>query len=96
MNGKSDSKKLRPLSSLKVGQKAVVHSLKSGDHVLRNRLLSMGLVAGTALELMCVAPLGDPIKIKALGYSLSLRLSEANSIDVAPLSNEELNLASSV
>ncbi len=76
----------RPLSSLKVGQRAVVQSLKSSDKMLRNKLLSMGLVAGTALELMCVAPLGDPIKIRTLGYSLSLRLSEARSIEVVPLS----------
>ena len=65
----------------------MVRSLKSSDRLLRNKLLSMGLVAGTALELMCVAPLGDPIKIRALGYSLSLRLSEASSIDVVPLSS---------
>ena len=45
----------------------------------------MGIVAGTMIEVMRAAPLGDPIRIKALGYELSLRLSEAESVEVQPL-----------
>jgi Fe2+ transport system protein FeoA len=45
----------------------------------------MGIVAGTIVEVLRIAPLGDPIKIKAMGYKLSLRKSEAASIEVTPL-----------
>jgi Fe2+ transport system protein FeoA len=45
----------------------------------------MGLVAGTQVEFVCKAPLGDPIEIRALGYRLSLRLAEAQSIEIVPV-----------
>lgn len=82
-----NSHSTKTLSSLQVGQKAIVKTLKTSDGALRNRLLSMGIVAGTALELLCVAPLGDPIQIRALGYNLSLRLNEAHNVEVIPLNS---------
>jgi len=47
----------------------------------------MGIVSGTVVEVAAVAPLGDPVTIKALGYSLSLRLSEASGVEVAEINN---------
>ena len=69
------------LSSLKIGQKAKVTSIDvPPEH--RGRLLEMGLLVGTDIELIRFAPLGDPIDIKVRGYHLSLRKHEADQIQV--------------
>lgn len=71
------------LAQLKPGQSALVKAVSTKNSTLRNKLLSMGIVAGTTIQVVCVAPLGgDPMEIKARGYNLSLRLGEANSIEV--------------
>lgn len=57
---------------VKVGGKGGVH----------RRLLDMGLVSGSEVEVERVAPLGDPIEIKIRGYHLSLRKEEAINIQV--------------
>jgi ferrous iron transport protein A len=46
--------------------------------------MEMGLLVGTAVELVRFAPLGDPVEIKVRGYHLSLRKHEADRILVAP------------
>lgn len=52
----------------------------------RARLLELGLVAGTAVELVRFAPLGDPVEIKVRGSCLSLHRHEAERIRVDPVS----------
>lgn len=54
----------------------------TGD--LRRRLLAMGFVPGTPVEMVRAAPLGDPIELRARGYCLSLRRAEARLVDVIP------------
>ncbi len=71
------------LSEMKVGSHCKVETVECENCQLRQRLLAMGIVAGTDIEVVQIAPLGDPIKIKALGYELSLRISEADSILVS-------------
>ena len=73
------------LSVLPTGQRGCVDSVSSSNRKLCNKLLSMGIVAGTIIEVLGVAPLGDPINIKALGYKLSIRVSEADGIQVTPV-----------
>jgi ferrous iron transport protein A len=51
-----------------------------GDKALR--ILEMGITPGTTLEIIRAAPLGFPIEVKIRGYSLSLRKSEAECIEV--------------
>jgi ferrous iron transport protein A len=46
----------------------------------RPRLMEMGLLVGTAVELVRFAPLGDPVEIKVRGYNLTLRRQEAEQI----------------
>ena len=46
----------------------------------RPRLMEMGLLIGTPVELVRFAPLGDPVEIKIRGYNLTLRKSEAEQI----------------
>lgn len=73
------------LDTLMNGQRAIVSGVCSGDPALCRKLLAMGIVAGTAIEKVCCAPLGDPAQFKALGYKISLRNSEAKSVHITPL-----------
>ena len=74
---------LRPLSILSPGTLAEVRSLDSSDSVLSRKLSVMGVVPGVTVKVTSVAPLGDPIEIEVLGYSLALRLNEAETVKVA-------------
>lgn len=76
---------LTTLRVLNSGSKCRVEAVATTNRSLCNKLLSMGIVAGTIIEVLSVAPLGDPMKIKARGYHLSLRLSEAETVRVTPL-----------
>jgi len=76
---------LQPLSSLQVGQKAVVAEIKLPPED-RGRLLELGLVAGTPLELVRFALLDDPVEIRVRGYNLTLPRHEAERVVVQPVS----------
>lgn len=73
----------QPLTSLAAGSAAAVVAinLPPAD---QPRLMEMGLLVGTTVELVRFAPLGDPVEIKVRGYHLSLRKHEADRILVAP------------
>jgi ferrous iron transport protein A len=69
----------QPLTSLEVGQRGTVAEIKiPAEH--RGRILEMGLLVGTPVELVRFAPMGDPVEIKVRGYNLSLRKHEAEQI----------------
>jgi len=68
------------LSDLRPGQEAIIGEFDNSDILLK--LMEMGCVPGERIYLEQVAPLGDPISIKVSGYSLSLRLNEAEQINV--------------
>lgn len=68
------------LSELKPGQEAIIREFENNDIFLK--LMEMGCVPGERVFLEQVAPLGDPICVKISGYSLSLRLNEAEHIKV--------------
>ena len=70
----------RKLSELKAGQKGIIISFTNNDLFLK--LMEMGCLPGEEITLEQVAPLGDPISISVSGYSLSLRLNEAEHIEV--------------
>lgn len=71
----------KPLKELKPNEKGKVVKVGGRGSVYR-RLLDMGLVAGTEVEVERVAPLGDPIEVKVKGYHLTLRKEEAANIQV--------------
>lgn len=79
--GRLDPSAEIPLSELGVGEKAEILRV-GGRGEIKKRLLEMGVVRGTTVEVERVAPLGDPIEIRLLGYHLSLRQSEAREIRV--------------
>jgi ferrous iron transport protein A len=68
------------LRDLKQGESAIIHSIENSDLFLK--LLEMGCVPGEAIRVEKIAPFGDPISIQVAGYTLSLRLSEADAIIV--------------
>ena len=70
-----------PLSKLRVGQCGIVVRV-GGKGPSRRRMMDMGLVPGSEVKVIRVAPLGDPIEFNVKGYSLSLRKSEAKLIKV--------------
>jgi ferrous iron transport protein A len=75
----------QPLTALPVGAAATIAEIKvPPEH--RSRLLEMGVLVGTPIELVRFAPLGDPVEIKVRGYHLTLRKHEADLIFVQPLS----------
>jgi Fe2+ transport system protein FeoA len=69
------------LRDLKPGERGVVVGWAGGAPPIR--LLEMGLVQGTEIEVVRLAPLGDPIEVKLRGYHLSLRKQEAEQIEIA-------------
>ena len=74
---------LQPLTSVGLGHTATVAEIKVSPES-RSRLMEMGLLVGTLVELVRFAPLGDPVEIKVRGYNLTLRKQEAEQIFVRP------------
>lgn len=72
---------LQPLTSVPIGQSVTVAEIKVCG-ASRPRLMEMGLLVGTRIELVRFAPLGDPVEIKIRGYNLTLRKQEAEQIFV--------------
>ena len=80
-NPASQNGRIILLSRMTAGQKGeILKLLDEGE--ISQRLLEMGLTAGSAVEVVRFAPLGDPIDIKIRGYHLSLRRHEAEAIFV--------------
>lgn len=75
-----------PLSSLAPGFAAKVVAINVPS-TSRARLMEMGLLVGTPVELIRFAPLGDPVEIKIRGYHLTLRRHEADQIMVSSGAN---------
>ena len=69
------------LNELKIGATAVITAV-GGDGSLRCRLLDMGIIPKTRVTLQKVAPMGDPKEIRVRGYELTLRVEEAEKIEV--------------
>ena len=71
----------RSLDRLEPGERGVILRL-DGDHGAMRRLMELGLVPGTRVEVLRRAPLGDPIELRLRDVHLSLRRSEAAFIHV--------------
>ncbi len=69
----------QPLTALKLGAAGTVSEIKLRPDQ-RGRLLEMGLLVGTPVQLVRFAPLGDPVEIKVRGYHLTLRRHDAEQI----------------
>lgn len=76
--------RLSPLSTLSVGSKGKVTSIAI-DGLLRRRLLDLGVVPDSVVEVIRVSPAGDPTAYLIKGSLIGLRKSEANNILVDPI-----------
>lgn len=70
-----------PLTAVGTGQAVTVAEINLPQES-RQRLMEMGLLSGTRVELVRFAPLGDPVEIRVRGYNLTLRKNEAEQIFV--------------
>lgn len=71
------------LAEIPLGRGAKVITV-GGGRAFRRRLLEMGLVPGTVVRVVTVAPLGDPLQIEVRGGQWSIRRLEAAEIVVSP------------
>lgn len=69
------------LDQLRPGQRGIIKAVQGSD-ALMQRLLEMGLLEGEPVEVLALAPLGDPMEIRLRDYRLSLRRHEAACIQV--------------
>ena len=69
------------LRELKIGQSATILKV-GGEGALRQHFLDMGMIPGTQVTLQKYAPLGDPMELRIHGYELTLRLADAEKIEV--------------
>ena len=75
------------LSALKAGQSATILSV-GGEGALRQHFLDMGVIPGAKVTLIQLAPMGDPMELRIHGYELTLRVADAEKIEIA-LSEEK-------
>ncbi len=83
------------LRDLKSGQSAVIKSV-NGSGALRQHLLDMGMIPGVSVKLIKHAPMGDPIEIMIRGYELTIRLADAEKIEVDAVTDEQTSRSSDV
>ena len=77
------------LSELKTGQTAQVESV-GGEGALRQHFLDMGLIPGTVVTLVKLAPMGDPMELRIRGYELTMRVADAERIDVKAVEDSSI------
>lgn len=73
--------KQRTVADLRVGETGTVERIVSGG-TLRRRLLELGMLRGTSVRVVRIAPLGDPIELEVRRASLSIRHLDAHSIQL--------------
>ena len=76
------------ITDLKIGESAIVTKV-GGEGALRQHFLDMGMIPGTEVTVIKYAPMGDPIELKLHGYELTLRLADAEKIEVVESGSEE-------
>lgn len=69
------------LKELQIGKTAVIKAV-GGAGALRQHFLDMGIIPGTEITLVKYAPLGDPMELRIHGYELTLRLADAEKIEI--------------
>jgi len=73
-----------PLAALRAGERGRVQP-SSDDHPAHQHLWALGLLPGTEVKVVQVAPLGDPMELEFNGMHLSLRKADASSLQVERL-----------
>ena len=69
------------LKDLKIGKSAVIKKV-GGEGSLRQHFLDMGVIPGARAVVVKYAPMGDPMELRIHGYELTLRLADAEKIEI--------------
>ena len=69
------------IKDLEIGKSAKITKV-GGEGALRQHFLDMGLIPGAQITMIKFAPMGDPVEIKIHGYELTLRLADAEKIEI--------------
>ena len=72
---------MKTLKEVKTGETCTVVKLH-GEGATKRRIMDMGITKGVEIFVRKVAPLGDPMELNVRGYELSVRKSDAESIEV--------------
>lgn len=72
------------LRDLKIGDSAVIRTV-GGEGALRQHFLDMGVIPGAEVTVVKFAPMGDPMELQIHCYELTLRLADAEQIEVEPI-----------
>lgn len=72
---------IKRLSELKPGESGNIVRIDDDEDFLR--LMEMGFITGEEVQVINLAPLGDPMMVKIIGYQVSLRMNEAERIMVS-------------
>ena len=73
------------LKDLSVGSKAKVISFRQTSPEYRRHLVMLGVTPGAQLEVIRIAPLGDPIEIRVRGSHVSIRKHEADLLELTTI-----------
>lgn len=76
------------LNKLQIGKTARIRTV-GGDGALRQHFLDMGLIPGAEVAMVKFAPMGDPLELRIHGYELTLRVADAEKIQVDIINNTE-------
>lgn len=82
------------LKELETGKSAVIRTV-GGKGALRQHFLDMGMIPGAEVTVVKLAPMGDPMELQIHGYELTLRLAEADQIEIAPINQRTRSHAGS-
>lgn len=78
------------LRQLEIGNSAIITSV-GGEGSLRQHFLDMGVIPGAEITVVKYAPMGDPIELRLHGYELTLRIADAEKIEIQPIEKAEMS-----
>lgn len=76
------------LNELDIGGSAVISAV-GGEGALRQHFLDMGVIPGTEVTVVKLAPMGDPMELQIHGYELTIRVADAKKIKIVPIEKEK-------
>lgn len=77
------------LKELEIGKAAVIRTV-GGDGALRQHFLDMGVIPGAEVSVVKLAPMGDPMELQIHGYELTIRLGDAEKIEIDPITDRTI------
>ncbi len=77
------------LKELEIGKSAVIRVV-GGEGALRQHFLDMGMIPGAEVTVVKLAPMGDPMELEIHGYELTIRIADAEKIEIEPIQKESI------